>query len=96
MLFECGNRTLGRIDSVVMGRDKVDVHAVGPDMGFDGLGTLIVYVIECWCISTCIQVGENVGECCNHGAIVSGWHCSYKDCIQIINICYKHVLHIPK
>jgi hypothetical protein len=54
VLFECGNRMLGRIDLVAMGWDKVDAHAVGPDVGFKGLGTLIVHDIERWCISTCI------------------------------------------
>jgi hypothetical protein len=38
MLFECGNHTLGRIDLVVMGRNKVDVHAVAPDVALTALG----------------------------------------------------------
>ncbi len=43
---------LGLIDLVVMGQDEVDVHAVGSDVGFNSLGTLIVHDIEHWCIST--------------------------------------------
>ena len=74
----------------------MDVHVVATDVGFDCLGAFVVHDIEHGCISTGVEVCEDVFESGNHCLIVHGWHGADKDGIEVINIGHKHVLHVAE
>jgi hypothetical protein len=63
------------------------------DVCLDSLEAFIVHYVEHGCIHMGVEVGKNVGECCNHGTIIFGRHGVDKDGIQVINVCCKHILH---
>ncbi len=46
VLFESRDGAFGRVYSVIVGRDEVDVHFVASDVGFDCLGAFVVHDIE--------------------------------------------------
>ena len=96
MLFEGRDRAFGRIYSVIVGGDEVDVHVVAPDVGFNCLGAFVVHDIERGCISTGVEGREDVFESGNHRSIILGWHGADKDGIEVINIGHKHVLHVAE
>ncbi len=96
MLFEGCDRAFGRIYLVTVGGDKVDVHVVSPDVGFDCLGAFIVHDIERGRISTGVEGCEDVFESSNHCFIILGWHGADKDGIEVINLGHKHVLHVAE
>ncbi len=96
MLFEGRDRAFGRIYSVIVGGDEVDVHVVAPDVGFNCLGALVVHDIECGCISTGVKVCEDVFESGNHCSISPEWYGTDKDGIEVINIGHKHILHVAE
>ncbi len=95
MLFE-GRNPFGRIYLVIVGGDEVDVHVVSPDVGFDCLGAFVVHAIEHGCISTGVEVHEDVFESGNHRSIIPGWHGADKDGIEVINIGQENVLHVAE
>ncbi len=74
----------------------MDVHIVAWDVCFDSLGAFVVHYVERGCIPADNEVGKNGCEHCNHGTIVFGWHGVDNDGVQIVNVCYKHVLHIAE
>ena len=96
MLFEGRNRALGYIYPVIVGEDKVDVHVVTPDVSFNCLGALVVYDIECGCISTGAEGCKDVFESNNHCSISPGWYGTDKDGIKVIHIGYKQVLYVAE
>ncbi len=42
----------------------------------------------------CSKGGEDVGESHNHSNVVLGGHCMHKDCVEVIDVGNKDVLHI--
>ncbi len=96
MLFEGCDRAFGHVYSVIVGWDKMDVHVVASDVGFDCLGAFVVHDIECGRISTGVEGYKDVFESGNHCSIILGWHNADKDGIEVINIGHKHVLHVAE
>ncbi len=97
MLFESCNCEFGGNDSVIVGWDKGNVHMIISYVCFDGLGAFIVRYIEDGCIPAGVEeVGKNVCECCNHGTIIFGRHGMDKNCIWVVNVHHKHILHVAE
>jgi hypothetical protein len=96
VLLESCDGAFGRVYSVIVGRYKVDVHFVAPDVGFDCLGALVVHDIERRRVSSGVEGREDVGKGGNHRSIVLGGHGADKDSIEVINIGHKYVLHVAK
>ncbi len=74
----------------------MEVHVLAPNVGFDCLGAFIVHDIERGCISTGVEVYEDVFESGNHCSIIPGWHGVDKDGIEAITIGHKHILHVAE
>ncbi len=96
MILEHCNCAFGNVDAVIVGWDEGDVHMVALDVRFDGLGTFIVHNLERGCIPAGIDFGKYVCERCNHGTIGFGRHGTDKDGIQVIDVYYKHILHVAE
>ena len=94
MLFESRDGAFGRVYSMIVGRDEVDVHFVASDVGFDCLGAFIVHDIERRRISTGVEGREDACKSDNHRSIVLGGHGADKDSIEVVNIGHKHALHV--
>jgi hypothetical protein len=69
MLYGSCNCTVGSVDPVIVGWDKVDVHTVVLDVCFDGVGAFIVHYVERGYIPAGVDVGKNVCERCNNDTI---------------------------
>ncbi len=89
--LESGNGALGGIDLMVVGGGQLDVDQFGPDVFLNCGGTLVVHYIQCRMVASCIQYGDDFGECLFHGSIGGRRH--GLDCIKIVDVCNKHVLH---
>ncbi len=72
----------------------MDVHFVGLDMRFDRLGTFVAHYVEGGSIALHSKGGEDVGEGRNHGGVVLGGHCMHEDCVEVVDVGNKDVLHI--
>ncbi len=96
MLFESSDGAFGRVYSVIVGRDEVDVHFVASDVGFDCLGALVVHDIERRRVSTGVEGREDVGKSGNHRSIVLSGHGAGKDSIEVINVGHKYLLHVAE
>jgi hypothetical protein len=94
MLVESCNCMFSGIDPVIVGWDKVHVHIVALVVCFNSLGSFVVHYVECGCIPVGAEVGKNVCECCHHGTIVSGWHGTEMDGIQVVKVHHKHILNV--
>jgi len=94
VLFESHDGAFGRVYSMIVGRDKVDVRFVASDVGFDCLGAFVVHDIEHRRISTYVEGREDVCKSGNHRSIVLGGHGADKDSIEVINVGHKYVLHV--
>ncbi len=62
MLFESRDGAFGRVYSVIVGRDEVDVHFVASDVGFDRLVAFVVHDIERRRVSTGVEGCKDVGK----------------------------------
>ncbi len=94
MFLESGNGPFRSIDLVVVGGDKLNVHPVGTDVFFYGLGTFVVHDVEGRLIVSHPEYGEDLGEGSNHGGVSAGRHWSDNDGVEVIDICHKDVLHV--
>jgi hypothetical protein len=77
---------------VVQG-DKLDVDSFGPDVFLDCGGTFIVHYVQCRMVAAGFQYGDDFGECLYHGSISLRWHGPDDDCIKVLDVGNKHVLH---
>jgi hypothetical protein len=96
VLFESRDGAFGRIYSVIVGRDEVDIHFVASDVGFVCLGAFVVHDIECGRISMGVEGREDVCKSGNHCSIILGGHGADKDSIEVINLGLKYVLHVTE
>ena len=88
MVFERLNYTFSRIDSVVMGLNKL-VRAIFLHKEFlDDLTCLIVQHIEGWFIPLALEVLEGLFECCTDGAALKNFHWLHQYCISGVVICH--------
>ncbi len=94
VFLESGNGAFCGTDPIVVRRDKLDVDSFGQDELLDCGRTLIVHHIQCQMVASCFQYGDYFGECLYHGSIGARRHGPDDDCIEIVNISNKHVLHI--
>ncbi len=96
VFFECGNGTLDGICSMVVWGDKLDVDCFRLDVFLDRGGTFIVHYVQCRMVASGFQYGDDFGECLYHGSISSRRHGPDNDCIKVVDVDNKHILHTFK
>jgi hypothetical protein len=93
VFLECGDGARGGICLMVVRGNKLDVNCFGPDVLLDRGGTFIVHYVQCWMVAARFQSGNDFGECLYHGSIGARWHGPDNDCIKVLDVGNKHVLH---
>ncbi len=93
VFLACGDGTLGSICSMVVQGDKLDVDCFGSSVFLDRGGTFDVHYIQCRMVAAGFQYGDDFGECLYHGSIGARRHGLDGDCIKIVDVGNKHVLH---
>ncbi len=93
MLFECCNGSFCSVDSMVVGGDQLDVDRFRPAVFLDCGRTFVVHYIQRRAVATCFEVSDHFGECSHHGCICARGHDAHNDCIEILDICNKNILH---
>ncbi len=93
VFLKCGNGTLGSICLMVVQGDKLDVDCFGPDVLLDRGRTFIVHYVQCQMVAAGFQYGDDFGECLYHGSIGARQHGLDDDCIKVVDVGNKHVLH---
>ncbi len=93
VFLECDNGTLGSICSMVVRGEELDVDCFGPDEFLNRSGTFAVHYVQCRMVAAGFQYGDDFGECLYHGNVGARWHCPDDDCIKIVDVGNKHVLH---
>jgi hypothetical protein len=89
MFLECGD---GICLMVVQG-DELDVDCIGLDVLLNHSRTLIVHYVQCRMVSARFQYGDDFGECSYHGSIVARQHGPDNNCIKLVDVGNKHILH---
>jgi hypothetical protein len=93
VFLESGNGVLGGICSMVVRGDELDDHCFGPDVLLNCGGILIFHYIQYQMVTPRFQYGDDFGECLDHGSIGARRHGPDDDCIKVIDVENKHVLH---
>ena len=93
MLFECCDGPFCSVDSMVVQGDELDVDLFRPDVFFNRGRTFIAHNIQCRVVSPCFEGSDHFSECSHHGCICAQGNDANNDCIEIIDICNKHILH---
>ncbi len=93
VFLECGNGTLSGICSMVVWGDELDVNCFGPDVYFYCGRTFVVHYAQCLMVAAVFQYGDDFGECLYHGCIDARWHGPDDDCIKVVDVGNKHILH---
>jgi hypothetical protein len=96
MLFEHGDGTFSRINTVVVQRDKLYTHFVGADIFIDGLGTLIVHHVQCGLVVARAEDGKYLREGGDERGVSAAWHGLHDDGVDIVDVRHKNILHIFK
>jgi hypothetical protein len=91
--LECCNGAPGSICLVVVRGDEMDVDCFGTDVLLDRGGTFIVHYAQCRMVVARFQYGDDFGECLYHRSIGAKWHGLDNDCIKVVDVGNKHVLH---
>ncbi len=63
------------------------------DVLLDRGGTFVVQYIQCRMVATGFQYGDDFCECLYHGSIGARRHGPDNDCIMVVDVGNKHVLH---
>ncbi len=93
VFLECGNGMLSNICLMVVQGDKLDVDCFGPDVLLDRSGSFVVHYVQCRMVATRFQYGDDFGECLYHGSISARWPGPDDDCIKVVDVGNKYVLH---
>jgi hypothetical protein len=93
VFLESGDGAFSGIDSMIVGGDELDVDRFGPYVFLNRGGTLVVHHIQCLMVASRFQYGDKFGEHLCHGSIGARRHGPDNDCIKIIDVGNKHVLH---
>ncbi len=93
VFLECGDGTLGSICLMVVQGDELDVDCFGPNVFLDHGGSFLVHYVQCRMVAPRLQYGDDFGECLYHGSIGARRHGSEDDCIKVVDVGNKHVLH---
>ncbi len=93
VFLECGNGMLSDICLMVVRGDELDVDCFGPDVLLNRGRTFIVHYIQCCMVAAGFQYGDDFGDHLYHGSIGVRWHGLDNDCIKVIDVGNKHVLH---
>ncbi len=93
VFLECGDGMLGNICSMIVRGDELDADCFGPDVFLDCGGTIIVHYIQCRMVAARFQYGDDFGECLCHRSIGARLHGPDNDCIKVVDVGNKHVLH---
>jgi hypothetical protein len=75
------------------GGDKLDIVCFGLDVFLYCGRTFIVHYVQCRMAAAGFQYGDDLGECLYHGRVGARWHGPDDDCIKIIDVGNKHILH---
>ncbi len=78
---------------MVVRGDELDVDCFGPYVPLNCGGTLIVHHIQCQMVASLFQYVDYFGECLYHGIIGARGHGPHNNCIEIVHVSNKHVLH---
>ncbi len=93
MFLECGNGTLSGICLMVVRGDKLDVNCFEPDVFLYCGRTFVVHYVQCQMVASGLQNGDDFGECLCHGRVGARWHGPDDDCIKVVDVGNKHILH---
>ncbi len=63
------------------------------DVFLDFGRSFVVHYIQCRMVATGFQYGDDFGECLYHGHVCARWHGLDNDCIKVIDVGNKHILH---
>ncbi len=71
----------------------MDVNYFGPDVIFYCGRTFVVHYVPCRMVAAGFQYGDDFGECLYHGHVGARWHGPDNDCIKVVDVGNKHILH---
>ncbi len=74
--------------------DQLDVHLVGSDVLLNRLGALIVHHIQCWLVIASMEYCKHFREGGNEQGVGVGWHWLHDDCVKVIDVRNKDILHV--
>jgi hypothetical protein len=93
VFLESGNGTFCGIDPMVVRGNELDVDCFGPDVLLNCGGTLVVHHVKRRMVASSFQYRDYFGECLYHGSISARGHGLDDDCIEIVYVGNKHILH---
>ncbi len=79
---------------MVVREDELDVNCFGPDVFLYCGRTFVVHYVQCRMVPAGFQYGDDFGECLYHGRVGARWHGLDNDCIKVVDVGNKHILHI--
>ncbi len=94
VFFKHGNGTFRSIDVVVVWWDQLDVLLVGLDVLLNRLGARVVHHIQCWLVFTSTEYHKHFREGGNERGVGAGWHWLHNDCIKVLDVRDKDILHV--
>jgi hypothetical protein len=94
VFFKRGDGMFHSIDAVVVWWDQLDVHLVGSDVLLNRLGALVVHHIQCWLVIASTKYCKHFGEGRDERGVGAGWHWSHNDCINVVDVHNKDILHV--
>ncbi len=82
------------VDKVIVRWDQMDAHLVGLDVLLNHLGAIVVHHIQCWLVIVSTEYREHFGEGGNERGIGAGWHWLHDDCVEVVDVSNKDILHV--
>jgi hypothetical protein len=74
--------------------DQLDVHLVGSVVLLNRLGALVVHHIQCWLVVASTEYHKHFKKGGNEQGVSAGWHWLHNDCIKVIDVRGKDILHV--
>ncbi len=93
VFLECGDGTLSGICSMVVWGEELDVNCFGLDVFFYCGRTFVFHFVQCQMVAAGFQYGDDFGECLYHGCVGARRHGLEDDCIKVVDVGNKHILH---
>jgi hypothetical protein len=93
VFLECGDSTLSGVCSIVVRGDKLDVNCFRLDVFFYCGRTFVVHYIQCQMVAAGFQYGDDLSECLYRGCVCVRWHGPDNDCIKVVDVGNKRILH---
>jgi hypothetical protein len=93
VFLESGDGRLIAICLMVVQGDELNANCSGPDVFCDCGQTFVVHYVQCQMVAAGFQYGDDFGECLYHGSIGARQHGPENDCIKVLDVGNKHILH---